>query len=88
YFITLQLQREIQRIRAMSQGTSIKGVASKEIKAMIIKVPKKDEQNAIAEVLECSDREIALCEGEIEVWQQKKKALMQLLLTGLVRVNA
>lgn len=88
YFVTLQLQREIQRILSMSQGTSIKGIASKEIKAMVIELPAWDEQDTIANVLECSDREITLIETEIEAWQQKKKALMQLLLTGLVRVNA
>lgn len=88
YFVTLQLQREIQRILSMSQGTSIKGIASKEIKAMVIELPPRDEQDTIANVLDCSDREITLVETEIEAWQQKKKALMQLLLTGLVRVNA
>lgn len=88
YFITHQIQREIQRILAISQGTSIKGIASKEIKAMAINLPSRSEQDAIAKVLECSDREISLCGAEIEAWQQKKKALMQLLLTGLVRVNA
>ena len=86
YFITLQLQREIQRILAMSQGTSIKGVASKEIKAMVINLPTAKEQDAIASVLECTDKEISLYESELEAWQQKKKALMQLLLTGIMRV--
>ena len=88
YFITLHIQREIQRILAMSQGTSIKGIASTEIKAVTINLPSRGEQDAIARVVECSDKEIDLCEKEIEVWQQKKKAMMQLLLTGLVRVNA
>lgn len=88
YFVTLQLQREIQRILSMSQGTSIKGIASKEIKAMVIELPARDEQDTIANVLESSDREITLIETEIKAWQQKKKAIMQLLLTGLARVNA
>ena len=87
YFIALQLQQAIQRILSMSQGTSIKGITSKEVKAIEISLPSRDEQDAIARVLECSDREISLCEQEIETWHQKKKALMQLLLTGLVRVN-
>lgn len=88
YFIALQLQQAIQRILSMSQGTSIKGITSKEVKAIEISLPSRDEQDAIARVLECSDREISLCEQEIETWHQKKKALMHLLLTGLVRVNA
>ena len=42
---------------------------------------------AIAEVLSASDREIGLLRQDIEHEKQKKKALMQLLLTGIVRVK-
>ena len=45
------------------------------------------EQTAIAEVLSAADREIDLLRQDIEQEKQKKKALMQLLLTGMVRVN-
>lgn len=55
---------------------------------MVIELPARDEQDTIANVLESSDREITLIETEIKAWQQKKKAIMQLLLTGLARVNA
>ena len=87
YFIALQLKRQIQRILTITQGTSIKGIASKEIRAMIINLPTKCEQDAIAKILECFDREMVLLENEVQAWQQKKKALMQLLLTGLMRTN-
>lgn len=46
-----------------------------------------DEQNAIVAILETADREIELFQKDIEQEKQKKKALMQLLLTGIVRVN-
>lgn len=46
-----------------------------------------EEQTAIAEVLSVSDREIDLLRQDIEQEKQKKKALMQLLLTGIVRVK-
>lgn len=49
--------------------------------------PNIKEQAAIAEVLTAADREIDLLRQEIEQEKQKKKALMQLLLTGIVRVN-
>ena len=49
--------------------------------------PDITEQTAIAEVLTAADREIDLLRQEIEQEKQKKKALMQLLLTGIVRVN-
>ena len=47
----------------------------------------KEEQTAIADVLSTADREIDLLRQSIESEKQKKKVLMQLLLTGIVRVN-
>lgn len=52
----------------------------------VIRLPSLDEQNAIAKVLSTADREIDLLRQDIEQEKQKKKALMQLLLTGIVRV--
>jgi type I restriction enzyme S subunit len=50
-------------------------------------VPKdKKEQEAIAEILTVADQEIEILQKELEQEKQKKKALMQLLLTGIVRV--
>ena len=54
---------------------------------MPIPLPTKEEQNYIAKVLSAADREIELLQQDIEQEKQKKKALMQLLLTGIVRVN-
>ncbi len=45
-----------------------------------------EEQNAIVAILEKADEEIAIIQRAIEQEKQKKKALMQLLLTGIVRV--
>ena len=50
-----------------------------------VALPDIPEQTAIAEVLSAADREIDLLRQEIEQEKQKKKALMQLLLTGIVR---
>lgn len=44
------------------------------------------EQEAIAQVLETADQEMDLLRQDIEQEKRKKKALMQLLLTGIVRV--
>ena len=52
-----------------------------------IPYPPLDEQKAIAAVLETADKEIEILKRNIEQEKQKKKALMQLLLTGIVRVN-
>ncbi len=47
----------------------------------------KNEQTAIAEILSSQDKEIELLEKELEQEKLKKKALMQILLTGKVRVK-
>ena len=51
-----------------------------------IPYPPIQEQATIAEVLSAADREIELLRQNIKQEKQKKKALMQLLLTGIVRV--
>lgn len=51
-----------------------------------VALPDISEQTAIAEVLSAADHEIDLLRQDIEQEKQKKKALMQLLLTGIVRV--
>ena len=52
-----------------------------------ILLPLPEEQATIAEVLSAADCEIDLLQQDIEQEKQKKKALMQLLLTGIVRVK-
>ena len=54
---------------------------------MPIPLPTKEDQSYIAKVLSASNREIELLQQDIEQEKQKKKALMQLLLTGIVRVT-
>ena len=49
--------------------------------------PDMKEQTAIAEVLSTADHEIDLLQQDIEQEKQKKKALMRLLLAGIVRVK-
>ena len=44
------------------------------------------EQKALAEIFIAADKELNLLRKELEQEKQKKKALMQLLLTGIVRV--
>jgi type I restriction enzyme S subunit len=52
-----------------------------------LNVPKdKKEQAAIAEILAIADREMEVLQRDLDQEKQKKKALMQLLLTGIVRV--
>ena len=57
-------------------------------KKISVSIPSKvAEQRAIVQILSTADHEIDLLQKSIEAEKQKKKALMQLLLTGTVRVK-
>lgn len=86
-YIAYSLYWIIHEKSAQVQGTAIKGLQVKEIKQYIIPLPSIDEQNAIAKALSTADNEIMLLQQDLDQEKQKKKALMQLLLTGKVRVN-
>lgn len=47
----------------------------------------KEEQTAIAKVLQAADKEIALLKAKAEKLREQKKGLMQVLLTGKVRLK-
>ncbi|MEA4929485.1 MAG: restriction endonuclease subunit S [Candidatus Limiplasma sp.] len=67
-------------------GMKVFGLSKVNIQKITFQYPGLKEQRAIAHVLSTADREIDLLQQEIEQWQLLKKALSQLLLTGLVRV--
>ena len=52
-----------------------------------LKIPSFEEQTAIAQVLQTADKEIALLKAKLEQQKLQKKGLMQVLLTGKVRVK-
>jgi len=79
----------IKQKACLGQGYSIVHIYGEDIKKIGVYVPPTiEEQERIAEIIKESNSAICLIEDEIAEWQQKKKALMQLLLTGVVRVNA
>lgn len=52
-----------------------------------VKLPKLEEQKQIATILTTADKEIDLLKKELNELKDQKKGLMQLLLTGIVRVK-
>ena len=76
-----------KQIQLLSAGGGRQGLNFQQIASFKIFLPPLPEQQAIAEVLSTADKEIDLLKSDIEQEKQKKKALMQLLLTGIVRVK-
>lgn len=81
------LVNENVRLKSFSQASSQPNINKKIVEDVLIKLPSLSEQKAIVEILSTADREIDLIQKFIEAEKQKKKALMQLLLTGKVRVK-
>jgi type I restriction enzyme S subunit len=72
----------------LGQGYSVVHIYSDKLKELVVAFPDYDEQIQIAEILSTVDKEIDLLNRDLELWEQKKKSLMQLLLTGIVRTKA
>jgi type I restriction enzyme S subunit len=77
-----KLQSELNEV----QGTSIKGITKDELLAKSIMVPRYAEQQQIGAFFKQLDKLITLHQRKLEEMKRQKKALMQLLLTGIVRV--
>ena len=76
-----KLQSELNAV----QGTSIKGITKDELLAKNIMVPRYAEQQQIGAFFKQLDHLIILHQRKLEETKKYKKALMQLLLTGIVR---
>lgn len=78
----------INAVRKYEEGTVYERMAVKpeDFLKFEISLPPIEEQKAIADILLTADKEIDLLKKDFDQEKQKKKALMQLLLTGIVRV--
>lgn len=75
-----------KKIYMLSQGGTQIYVNYKTIKNIKINLPLLPEQKAIAEILSTADKEIELLNQLLSNKREEKKGLMQVLLTGIVRV--
>ena len=87
-FLALSISNGEQKkeLAKKAQGKSVVHIHNEEIKELEIAFPKKVEQANIAAYFAEFDNLITLHQRKLEEEKQKKKALMQLLLTGIVRV--
>ena len=87
YFMALTKTNEFfQQMKILLAGSVRDSLKFDDLCSMTFKLPSIEEQKAIAKILLTADKEIELLQQDLEQEKQKKKALMQLLLTGIVRV--
>lgn len=76
------------QIKSFLQGSVRQSLSFKALEMIRLFIPKSlKEQEAIARLLSTADKEIELLEEELEQLKLQKKGLMQLLLTGIIRVK-
>ena len=87
-FVFCNLESRYEEIRRMSSGDGSRGGLNKQIIGeMEIPYTSKEEQTKIGAYFFNLDNLITLHQRKCDEEKQKKKALMQLLLTGIVRVE-
>ncbi|MEP3825367.1 MAG: restriction endonuclease subunit S [Marinobacter sp.] len=78
----VQLQNDLE-----AKGSTFKEVTLASLRKIQITLPPPEEQVQIASVMDCIERKLHGAEDKFEHLQRLKKALMQDLLTGKVRVK-
>ena len=87
-FVFCNLESRYEEIRRMSSGDGSRGGLNKQIIGeMEIPYTSKEEQTKIGAYFFNLDNLITLHQRKLEEMKNQKKALMQLLLTGIVRVR-
>lgn len=84
YFRSIPIKHMLYRL---AQGATRYNLSKSNLVKQTVQIPATIQaQKETAKLLMSADTHIDLLTQELSQWQQKKKALMQLLLTGLVRV--
>jgi type I restriction enzyme S subunit len=78
---------DIQRQIRDNIGATINQITNKDMKSFHLKLPRDDEQTAIADVLSDMDAELAALEQQREMTRALKLGMMQELLTGRTRLT-
>jgi type I restriction enzyme S subunit len=83
-----QMLTKKQQLLKLANGSTFSEVSKKDFENLSLHIPQSiPEQQKIAAVLQAADREIALLRQKRAALAQQKKGLMQVLLTGQVRVK-
>ena len=82
YFLGYYFGAKANRFVSLSQGTSIKGFTTKDIKSAKFSIPTLPEQTKIATFLTAVDKRINLLQKKKAELEQYKKGVMQLVFSG------
>lgn len=87
YYITYHLQYYNQKLRAIREGSGVPHMPGDFEDWYHFHIPPMEKQLEITKVLQAADTEIKLLKTKTNKLKEKKKGLMQQLLTGKVRLK-
>ena len=89
YYLAYMLRSESTRAKIilLAQGISRYNISKNKVMEIAVSLPSLDEQKMIGQYFTQLDHLITLHQRKLEEMKNQKKALMQLLLTGIVRVR-
>ena len=87
YILNSAQYKNLIQERAGGTSNSMKNISQKDFLGLPISPPLYEKQVIIGDTLSSIDNLIQKLEKEVDAWMQKKKLMMQLLLTGIVRVK-
>lgn len=77
----------LSQYKAMAAGSTVNNLNKELVSNTNVMYPKKEEQAVVGKCFEVIDSLITLHQRKLEEMKKYKKALMQLLLTGIIRVS-
>lgn len=86
-FLSVRTDEFMKKVRDITGGSSVPTMSQEKLKELIFMSPSLVEQKSIGEFFANLENLISLHQRKCDEEKQKKKALMQLLLTGIVRVK-
>ncbi len=86
-FLFYYLKFNGRKFEIISSGSTFKAIRKEDIENYLIPLPPLDEQKIIAEILQTVDKKLEIERKEKEKLERIKKGLMDVLLTGKVRVK-
>ena len=88
FYLFYYLKSHEKEIMDLRVGSGLPNIQLSAIKNFIVQAPNRRVQEKIAEILNSINSLILSLQKELEEQKRKKQSLMQLLLTGIVRVKA
>lgn len=85
-FYQLLFQLRQREIEENAGGSTVKGISLKDVRALDMPKPHKEEQIKLAQVFDDMEAEIQALETRLEKARQMKEGMMQNLLTGRIRL--